>query len=62
MTTRDTAAAADALLRLFEQQGCERVEVPVLQPAAIFLELSGEDIRRRLFLTQDNAGDRKSVV
>lgn len=56
MTTRDTAAAADALLGLFEQQGCERVEVAVLQPASIFLELSGEDIRRRLFLTQDNAG------
>ncbi|WP_375458481.1 ATP phosphoribosyltransferase regulatory subunit [uncultured Enterovirga sp.] len=54
--TRHAAGPGDALLRLFEDQGFERVETPVLQPAELFFDLSGEDIRRRLFLTQDNAG------
>ena len=57
MTSSDTAAETGAaLLRLFESQGCRRVETPVLQPADIFIDLSGEDIRRRLYLTQDSQG------
>lgn len=32
------------------------VELPILQPAAIFLEVAGEELRRRLFLTSDPAG------
>ncbi len=36
--------------------GYVRVEPPVLQPVEVFLELSGEDIRRRLFVTQDAEG------
>jgi ATP phosphoribosyltransferase regulatory subunit len=57
MTSPETAAETGAaLLSLFESQGCRRVETPVLQPAEIFLDLSGEDIRRRLFLTQDAQG------
>ena len=31
----------------FEQAGYEPVSAPVLQPADIFLDMSGEDIRRR---------------
>jgi ATP phosphoribosyltransferase regulatory subunit len=33
-----------------------RCEPPVLQPAAVFLDLSGEDIRGKLYLTSDSAG------
>ncbi len=57
MTTRSTAGeTGEALIGLFQSQGCERVDTPVLQPAEIFLDLSGEDIRRRLYLTQDSQG------
>lgn len=44
------------LLALFEGRGYARVEPPVLQPVEPFLELSGEDIRRRIFITQDAGG------
>ena len=37
--------------------GFERTEPPVLHPAAIFLDMSGEEVRRRLFLTSDAAGE-----
>jgi ATP phosphoribosyltransferase regulatory subunit len=50
------AAGNDALIALFEREGYVRVEPPVLQPAEVFLDLSGEDIRRRMFVTQDLAG------
>ena len=50
------AAANDALIALFEREGYARVEPPVLQPADVFIDLSGEDIRRRMFVTQDAAG------
>ena len=57
MTSSDTAAEIGAaLLDLFERQGCRRVETPVLQPAEVFIDLSGEDIRRRLYLVQDAQG------
>jgi ATP phosphoribosyltransferase regulatory subunit len=51
-----SARTHDALITLFEQHGCARVDTPVLQPAELFLDLSGEDIRRRLFLTIDQEG------
>lgn len=44
------------LLALFAEQGLVRAEPAILQPASIFLDLSGEDIRRRLYLVQDPAG------
>lgn len=50
------AAASDALIALFEREGYARVEPPILQPAEVFIDLSGEDIRRRMFVTQDAAG------
>lgn len=45
-----------ALIALFEREGYARIEPPVLQPADVFVDLSGEDIRRRMFVTQDAAG------
>ncbi|MBV8764578.1 MAG: ATP phosphoribosyltransferase regulatory subunit, partial [Hyphomicrobiales bacterium] len=35
------------LIDLFARRGFTRVEPPVLQPLEPFLELSGEDLRRR---------------
>jgi len=49
-------AATDALIALFEREGYLCVEPPVLQPADVFIDLSGEDMRRRMFLTQDADG------
>src|SRR5215207_16818 len=40
----------------FAREGYARVEPPVLQPADVFVDLSGEDIRRRMFVTQDVSG------
>ena len=56
MTTLSSAAAHDSLIALLQAHGCTRVDTPILQSADLFLDLSGEDIRRRLFLTQDQDG------
>lgn len=45
------------LLAHFQRAGFMRSEVEILQPVEPFLELSGEDIRRRLFATANEAGD-----
>jgi ATP phosphoribosyltransferase regulatory subunit len=44
------------LLDLFARRGFARVEPPVLQPLEPFLDLSGEDLRRRMFVTVDADG------
>src|ERR1700676_2654189 len=49
-------AAAQALLASYVRAGYAQIEPPVLQPAEPFLDLSGEDIRRRMFLTADPDG------
>ena len=51
-----TANWADALLLSFAQAGYERSEPAILQPAEPFLDLSGEDIRKSLYLTSDASG------
>lgn len=51
-----TQEACERLLALFAREGYRRVEPPVLQPAEVFLDLSGEDIRRRLFVTASGDG------
>jgi ATP phosphoribosyltransferase regulatory subunit len=63
MSTTATIAAgtasddrAQALLALFERAGYARVSPPLLQPAEPFLDLSGEDIRKRMYLTTDPHG------
>jgi ATP phosphoribosyltransferase regulatory subunit len=60
--TADAAATgstawADALLRSFGQAGYARAEPAILQPAEPFLDLSGEDIRKSLYLTTDASGE-----
>jgi ATP phosphoribosyltransferase regulatory subunit len=47
---------AAALLAHYERAGYVRAEPALLQPAEPFLDLSGEDIRRRMYLTTDAAG------
>lgn len=43
--------AINAALALFRKAGHQRAEPPILQPADVFIDLTGEDIRRRLYLT-----------
>src|SRR5436305_9617205 len=50
-------AAGEQALRHFENAGFSRVEPAVLQPTAPFLDMSGEDIRGRLFLTAGPDGE-----
>src|SRR6201995_1405562 len=52
-----TASWADALLLSFAQAGYSRAEPGILQPAEPFLDLSGEDIRKSLYLTTDAGGE-----
>ena len=52
-----SAAWADALLLSFAQAGYVRAEPGILQPAEPFLDLSGEDIRKSLYLTTDASGE-----
>ena len=47
---------AEALVTSFERAGYLRVAPALLQPAEPFLDLSGEDIRKRMFLTTDPQG------
>src|SRR5580704_3368161 len=49
-------ARAQALVASYVRAGYTATEPPVLQPAEPFLDLSGEDIRRRMFLTADPDG------
>ncbi|MEA2796730.1 MAG: phosphoribosyltransferase regulatory subunit, partial [Bradyrhizobium sp.] len=52
-----SAAWADALLLSFAQAGYVRAEPAILQPAEPFLDLSGEAIRKSLYLTTDASGE-----
>ena len=47
---------AEALVASYERTGYRRVAPAILQPADPFLDLSGEDIRKRMYLTTDPSG------
>lgn len=47
--------AADILAE-FADRGTVRVDTPVIQPAEPFLDMAGEDLRRRIFLTENERG------
>jgi ATP phosphoribosyltransferase regulatory subunit len=49
-------ARAQALVASYERAGYRRAEPAILQPAEPFLDLSGEDIRRRMYLTSEPSG------
>jgi ATP phosphoribosyltransferase regulatory subunit len=48
---------APDLLALFDDLKTERVDTPVIQPAEPFLNMAGEDLRRRIFLTESETGE-----
>src|SRR5690606_25436097 len=56
MSGRLPAFAAD-IAALLAERGAAPVEVPVLQPANPFLDMAGEDLRRRIFLTESETGE-----
>src|SRR6266516_2921957 len=55
-TSTAPEARAEALIAAFERAGYARVAPAILQPAEPFLDLSGEDIRKRMYLTTDPQG------
>ena len=46
-----------ALRAVLDALGAAWIDPPVLQPAELYLELSGEDLRRRAFLIADEEGE-----
>jgi ATP phosphoribosyltransferase regulatory subunit len=52
-TRSETLAKAASLRAVFEAQGAVVVEPPILQPAETLLDLYGEDIRARAYVTSD---------
>ena len=55
-TASQPDARAEALVGAYERAGYRRIAPPILQPAEPFLDLSGEDIRKRMYLTADADG------
>jgi len=53
--------AFERLRTLFDSAGARFVDVPVLHPADPFLETAGEDIRRRMFVTEGPQGERLAL-
>jgi ATP phosphoribosyltransferase regulatory subunit len=56
MAANNSDLRAQRLLASYMRAGYAPIDPPVLQPAEPFLDLSGEDIRRRMFLTSDPLG------
>lgn len=56
MTQRASLVAAE-VAALFAVRDAVRAEVAVLQPADPFLDMAGEDMRRRMFLTESETGE-----
>ncbi|MBK1622801.1 ATP phosphoribosyltransferase regulatory subunit [Afifella marina] len=50
-----------SLRPLFEEAGGHLLELPVLHAADPFLETAGEDIRRRMFVTEGPSGERLAL-
>ena len=56
MKANGADARAEALVASYERAGYVRVAPAILQPAEPFLDLSGEDIRNRMYLTTAPGG------
>ncbi len=52
----DAQTRADGLIGAFVDAGYARVSPAILQPAEPFFDLSGEDMRRHMYLVTDTAG------
>jgi ATP phosphoribosyltransferase regulatory subunit len=53
---KEPRARAEVLVASYERAGYARVTPAILQPAEPFLDLSGEDIRKRMYLTTAPGG------
>ncbi|TCD16625.1 ATP phosphoribosyltransferase regulatory subunit [Oricola cellulosilytica] len=53
---RSFSARAD-IETILAELGADRVDVPVLQPADPFLDTAGEELRRRIFLSESETGE-----
>jgi ATP phosphoribosyltransferase regulatory subunit len=53
----ETLVSAQGLVSAYERAGYARTHPAILQPAEPFLDLSGEDIRARMFLTAGRSGE-----
>jgi ATP phosphoribosyltransferase regulatory subunit len=54
-------AGTGRLRGLFEEAGAHWIDIPVLHPADPFLETAGEDIRRKMFVTEGPKGERLAL-
>lgn len=57
MTTHKSFSARADIEAILAGRDAARLDVPVLQPADPFLDTAGEDLRRRIFLTQSESGE-----
>lgn len=57
MTGSRAPAFSGDLAALISGRDAELVDIPVIQPADQFLDMAGEDLRRRIFLTENENGD-----
>ncbi|MFQ0812653.1 ATP phosphoribosyltransferase regulatory subunit [Brucella anthropi] len=57
MTGSRLSGVLNALRAELDAREAELVEIPLIQPADPFLDMAGEDLRRRIFLTENENGD-----
>ncbi|MCX8996286.1 ATP phosphoribosyltransferase regulatory subunit [Rhizobiaceae bacterium BDR2-2] len=57
MPMTDLPGFAGELLDVFAVRRAERIDTPIIQPAEPFLDIAGEDLRRRIFLTESERGE-----
>lgn len=57
MTAVQLPDFADDLVAAMAARQTNRAEIPVIQPAEPFLDMAGEDLRRRIYLTENENGD-----
>lgn len=48
---------APAILSLIRARGAALADIPILQPADPFLDMAGEELRSRIFMTQSETGE-----
>ncbi|MFC4625629.1 ATP phosphoribosyltransferase regulatory subunit [Daeguia caeni] len=52
-----TSPIIETLRAALTTRDAEMVDIPLIQPADPFLDMAGEDLRRRIFLTENENGD-----
>ncbi len=57
MTAVQLPDFADELVAAMAARETNRAEIPVIQPAEPFLDMAGEDLRRRIYLTENENGE-----